>query len=51
MSDTNKKTYSGIYTIKKGKCYFNINFVAGSQASFEAEEPVFKSFIRNFYPQ
>ena len=52
MYDTNKKTtYSGIYTIKKGKCYFNINFVAGSQASFDVEEPVFKTFIKNFHLQ
>ena len=45
---TNQKTYSGVYTVKKGKCYFNINFVAGSKANFEAGEPVFKAFIKSF---
>ena len=48
---TNQKTYSGIYTLKKGKCYFNINLVAGSKTDFEAEEPVFKTFIKGFRPQ
>ena len=51
MRHAKQKTYSGIYTIKKGQCYFNINMVADSYPSFEKEEPVFKTFIKGFRPQ
>ena len=51
MPHAHQKTYSGIYTIKKGQCYFNINLVADSYPSFEKEEPVFKTFIKSFHPQ
>lgn len=51
ISHPHQKTYSGIYTLKKGDCYFNINFVAPSQTSFDAEESLFKTFIKNFHPK
>ena len=47
----NQKTYTGVYTLKKNKCYFNINFVASSKASFDAGEAVFKVFIKGFRPK
>ena len=42
------KTYIGVYTIKKGQCYFNINLVTSSHPSFEKEESLFKTFIKGF---
>ena len=48
IQESGRKTYSGIYTVKKGKCYFNINLVVSSHSSFEKEEPVFKTFIKSF---
>lgn len=51
ISHPHQKTYSGIYTVKKGKCCFNINFVASSQSSFNAEESIFKAFIKDFQPK
>lgn len=51
ISYPHQKTYSGIYTFKKGRCCFNINFVASSQTSFHEEESVFKAFIKNFHPK
>lgn len=47
--NSDQKTYSGIYTIKKGQCLFNINLVTGSYAVFSKEEPVFKAFVRSFH--
>lgn len=44
-----QKTYTGVHTVKKGSCWFNINLVAPSRSSFEGEERVFKKFIRDFY--
>ena len=50
ISDThNQKSYSGIWTIKEGHCYFNINLVAYSKASWTKEESVFKKFIKGFH--
>ncbi len=49
ISNTNQKTYSGIYTMQKGECYFNINFVSGSQEAFKKGEVVFKTFIQGFH--
>lgn len=43
-----KKTYSAVYTLKAENCYFNINLVTASHASFQKEEPVLKTFINNF---
>ena len=43
-----QKTYSGVHTLKKGNCYFNINLVSSSLAFFKKEEPIFKSFIKSF---
>ena len=47
----NKKTYTGIYTLKQGKCYFNINLVTSSQTAFKAEEMTFKAFVKGFRPK
>ena len=44
----NKKTYSGVHTLKKRNCYFNINLVTSSPTSFKTEELIFKIFIKNF---
>ncbi len=48
ISEYPQKVYSGVFTVKKGDCHFNINLVAGSHPSFKREEPVFKAFIRSF---
>ena len=48
ISHLDQKTYSGIHTIKKGNCYFNINLVSNSRASFKKENPTFKTFIKSF---
>ena len=49
ISNSRQKTYIGIYTIKKGQCYFNINLVASSYSSFKKEEPLFKTFTKGIY--
>lgn len=47
-SSNREKAYTGIHTMKKGSCWFNINLVTSSKASFKAEEPIFKQFIKEF---
>ena len=49
--EAHHKIYIGVYTIKKGQCYFNINLVTSSHPSFEKEEPSFKNFIKGFRVQ
>ena len=46
---SNQKSYSGIWTIKQGSCYFNVNLVAYSEASWAKEESVLKNFIQGFH--
>ena len=48
LLDPQKKTYSGVWTTKKGDCLFNINLVSPSRASFKKEELVFKALIKGF---
>lgn len=49
--ENSKKIYSGIYTIQKGKCLFNINLVSSSFSSFKKEKIVFRKFIKSFKNQ
>ena len=39
---------NSIYTIKAAKCFYILNFVAGSQESFKKDEPLFQKFISSF---
>ena len=45
------KTHSAVHSFKKGDCLFNLNLVSSSLETFEAEEPLFKSFIKHFKAQ
>ena len=39
---------NSIYIIKEAKCFYILNFVAGSLKSFKKDEPIFQKFISSF---
>ena len=45
---TNYKTINSIHIFKNKTCFFVLNFVAGSQAVFKKNEPLFLNFINEF---
>ncbi len=46
-----EQTRSGMYTLKKGNCFYILNFIASSAKSFNKELPIFQKFIKGFQPQ